>query len=325
MDVNRYTLNPPSLEQIASVFEQALQQNYHESSVDVATCPDLRGPPFHLAHKGLGGHEVVADIGGQANLFPRPLLDKKYSMIDCAQMMGLPPKHGQLLGAGAGPFHVLGQNTELAANLSWTGGYTHVTNATRFIAVQGSTDNGRPKIVCRASPSTDCALMMNLYGSDGVTGPVLRVTAKGRKGQEKSFPEFLRQALQTAFGEDRQIAVGGVFVIKSGIAKFHVMPDFPSEEDLPFPDRSAVEEWLTFHHFKAPMVCLTVFHTADPRRLGLRMEHTHCFSADGKDEGGHYHYDLLPDETDSAGTEVEYEAYFNTATELVRIDQPRSI
>lgn len=67
------------------------------------------------------------------------------------------------------------------------------------------------------------------------------------------------------------------------------------------------------------MVCLSVLHSADPEKLGLRMEHTHCFSTD-KDEGGHYHHDSLPDENDDE--EIEYEAYFNTAKVLYRIDMP---
>jgi hypothetical protein len=47
------------------------------------------------------------------------------------------------------------------------------------------------------------------------------------------------------------------------------------------------------------------------------MEHTHCFGGDGGGEGdgGHYHFDTTPEE-------VEYEAYFNTAKVVYRVDQP---
>jgi hypothetical protein len=45
----------------------------------------------------------------------------------------------------------------------------------------------------------------------------------------------------------------------------------------------------------------------------LRMEHTHCFSDHG--DGGHYHFDTTPEN-------VEYEAYFNIAKIIYRVDLP---
>lgn len=47
--------------------------------------------------------------------------------------------------------------------------------------------------------------------------------------------------------------------------------------------------------------------------LDLRVEHTHCFSDHGC--GGHYHYDVTPQE-------VEYLAYYTLAEKLYRIDRP---
>ena len=51
--------------------------------------------------------------------------------------------------------------------------------------------------------------------------------------------------------------------------------------------------------------------------MDLRMEHTHAFSVTGANAGGHYHYDV--EESDEA---VEYEAYFNTAKAIFRVDRP---
>lgn len=94
------------------------------------------------------------------------------------------------------------------------------------------------------------------------------------------------------------------------------MPDFPSEDKLPFRDRKQLEqEWLSYHVFDAPVVCLSVMHSADPG-LGLRMEHTHCFGVGGR-SGGHYHYDILDGDGD-----VEYEAFLNVASVVYRIDRP---
>ena len=112
-------------------------------------------------------------------------------------------------------------------------------------------------------------------------------------------------------------------MIKSGKSNFHVMPDFPHkppDQQYTFTTAKQLNNWLTYHDFdtspESPIVCLTVFHSADPeKRMGLRMEHTHCFTSDGSNRGGHYHYDL-------DGDDVEYEAYFNTAKVIYRINRP---
>jgi len=317
MKTTQHALSPPSLEELASVLQPALEANYAQASVSVVDCPDLSQSPFHLAGEGLSGNECTADIGGQPNLFPRPLLEKKYPLLECAKAMNLSPEKGMLIGAGAGPFHVIGQNSELAPNLSWKVSFDDVNNRSHYTKVIRDT-SGKPEASCQLSPSTDCALMMNLFGSSGETGPVLKITTRSRKGDGKSLTEHIRNTIHEAYGDDRQISMGGVFLIKRGKANFHVMPDFPPADE-PFKDRKAVEDWLTFHHFSAPIVCLTVFDSADPEKLGLRMEHTHCFSID-KDEGGHYHYDLSAGE--DGAEEVEYEAYLNTAKTLYRIDRP---
>ncbi|KAK4898440.1 hypothetical protein LTR27_004037 [Elasticomyces elasticus] len=320
MKTKRHPLSPPSLEDLVTTIRPALEQNYAQASVTIVQCPDLTQQPFSLAAAGLSGNECIADTGGQPHLFPRPLLEKKYSLIECAKCMSLSPEKGMLIGAGAGPFHVLGKNSELAPNLSWKGGYEQVKNQTHYSMIERFAEDGKANPVCKFCPSADCALMMNLFGSDGETGLVLKITARSRRGETKSFTECIRQALKNAYGAERQVSLGGVFVVKKGKALYHVMPDFPSADKLPFTDRHELNGWLTYHEFAAPMVCLSVFHSADPEKLGLRMEHTHCFSAvEGRDAGGHYHHDLPAGDD---GEEVEYEAYFNSAKTLYRIDQP---
>ena len=103
--------------------------------------------------------------------------------------------------------------------------------------------------------------------------------------------------------------MGGVFLIKSGRAKVHVMPDFSKS---PLCSDDEVNKWLQYFEASAPLICLTTFHSID-KGQDLRIEHTHCFSKHG--DGGHYHYDTTPDE-------VEYEGYFNIANILIRIDAP---
>ncbi|KAL2105566.1 hypothetical protein VUR80DRAFT_8160 [Thermomyces stellatus] len=154
--------------------------------------------------------------------------------------------------------------------------------------------------------------MINLFGFSGDPGPVLKITAKTRVGPETSFTECIRKGIAATYGDSRPISLGGAFLLKSGRARFHVMPDFAPEQDLPFKDRKSFDGWLAYQDFDAPMVCLCVLHSADPNDLNLRLEHTHAFSPLGKNAGGHYHYDVA-----GSDGEVEHEAYFNTAKSVV--------
>jgi hypothetical protein len=149
--------------------------------------------------------------------------------------------------------------------------------------------------------------MCNLYGCEGTTGSVLRITASNRTGS-LNFTDAIRGAIEETYGE-RTVSLGGVFIIKAGKAKLHVMPDFSK---TPLNTTEEKLSWLRFYDMSAPLVCLSVLHSHDPG-MALRMEHTHCFSRHG--EGGHYHFDTTPEE-------VEYEGYFNLAEVLYRIDRP---
>ena len=297
--VSKQKLSPPTLVDLVDCLNSSLTSNFKSVTVTVSPCPDLRSAPFHLAAEGLSGNERVADIGGPPNLHPFPRKDRIYSLPDMTRLMEMPPSRGFVLGAGAGPFHVLGVNSEAMPNLSYEG--DEVTNLTYYAKVK---DDGG--VMCEKSPSQDCGFMANLYGSDGQPDDVIKIVAKTRTG-ELDFISAIQRALKAEYGE-RPVSMGGVFLIKAGKANLHVMPDF-SEEALTL---EKMKDWLRFYDMSAPLVCLSVFHSHDPG-LDLRMEHTHCFSQHG--EGGHYHEDTTPDE-------VEYEAYFNVAKWIYRIDRP---
>lgn len=314
LPVLKLALSPPSLAELASAIRDGLQASFATTHVSVSTPPDLREAPFHLAARGLSGNARIADVGGQPNLAPSPNLNAKYDLLTISELMEMPRAGGLLIGAGAGPFHVLGRNTELMPNLAYgsaSGGKVH--NRTHFAKI--SEDGG---VQCqRIGESTGFGLMCNLLGCDGEMGPLLHIKAKGRRGPA-NFTQTIRKAVSAVFGE-KLISIGGVFVIHAGKAKLHVMPDFPKK---PFADRKEVENWLRYFDADAPIVCLSVFHSGDDQELALRMEHTHCFAADGPEKeqrGGHYHFDL-----DESMGEIEYEGWFNVADTLYRIDQPRS-
>lgn len=319
MTVTQHPRHPPPPAELADVIEKALQQNFTAASASVVDCPDLRQAPFKLSAPGLSGNTCIGDVGARGNLFPRPNYNARYSLLSLAQDMQMSPAQGSLIGAGAAPFQDIGQNAELAASLSWKHhvqvpdfsdpSTLHIINDTHVVKI-----NQDHSSTCESTTSTNCALMMNLFGSNGLPGPVLKVTARARTG-EKNFTNCIRLGLRDTYGPDHPISLGGVFLLKSGKAQFHIMPDFPPDNQLPFPNREYMEkEWLTYHVFRAPIVCLTVFHSADPEELDLRMEHTHCFETDGHEKGGHYHYDM-----DDGEDVVEYEAYLNVASVVYKI------
>ena len=297
--VEKVELSTPKLQELVPSITAGLKANFKDVSVEVTDCPDLRRSPFHLAGEGLSGNERIADIGGPPNLSPTPKLDRKYSLIEIRKLMEMEDNKGFILGAGAGPFHIIGVNSELIPNLSYEG--DRVTNLTHYARID-ATGGCR----CEKSPSLDFGLMANLFGSTGNPGKVLKIMAKIRTGK-LNFTDSIIKGLQMEFA-NHPVSMGGVFIIKQGKANLHVMPDFSKS---PLQTNQDVNQWLQYFDMSSPLVCLSVFHSHDPG-LDLRMEHTHCFS--NHNEGGHYHDDITPDE-------VEYEAYFNVARTLYRIDR----
>jgi len=294
-------LNPPTLDELCILLNGALSKNFQRSSVRIVDCPDLTRAPFLLASSGLCGNVRIADVGGVPNLHPMPKLDKIYQLRDIAELCGLP--NAFIIGPGAGPYRTVGRNCELMANAKF-GASTALKSHVAYVnPADGS-------CILDSNLRTDeFALMGNFLVSEGVPGKVLEVCASKRTGPE-NFTDCMRNALakETKNGS-RVISMGGCFLIEKGAAKLHVMPDFPS---TPFKSMEDLDNWLQYYEMQAPLVCLSVFHSIDPG-LELRMEHTHCFSTHG--QGGHYHYDVTPNE-------VEYRGYFVAAEKLYRIDRP---
>ncbi|OAP54592.1 hypothetical protein AYL99_11040 [Fonsecaea erecta] len=336
--VKKVELSPPSLASLADAIASGLSSNFAVSSCTVSTPPDLTHAPYHLAGPGLGGSPRIVEVGGPPNLSPSPNLTKRYDLAAIARQADMSPTTGFLLGAGAGPFDVLGQNAELMPNYAYgaaagqgVGGVEVVRNRTHYAKITPA-----DTVCCAPIPhaNTGFAFMCNLFCCDGVPVECLHVTARTRTGP-LNFTATIQHALRAAFGDQQLISLGGVFLIKKGTAKLHVMPDFPAQ---PFTSRADLERWLRYFDMSfggeadeqkgtGPLVCLSVLHSGHDGGLGLRMEHTHCFTVSaggfGADtdaettKGGHYHYDL-----DETRDEIEYEGWFNVAECVYRVDQP---
>eukprot|EP00055_Hartaetosiga_balthica_P007530 m.26004 g.26004 ORF g.26004 m.26004 type:complete len:330 (-) comp5817_c0_seq3:339-1328(-) len=292
-------LHVPDEDELVKVLTDGLKGNFGNVSVSFEACPDLTKEPYFLASKGLCGHPRLVDVGGVPNLVPVVKRNKIYNLKDVAKAIGLPGAF--FIGAGAGSSRLVGVNCELMPN-------SHIATSeinTHFAKVDPKTD----KIILEHYASNEFGLLANFLATDGsMDGNVLKIEVDTRIGEE-NFVSCIRNTLHAFYGKDKPVGLGGVFVIETGDAKIHVMPNF---SDAPLDTDDDVEEWLNFYTCHSPLTCLSVLISSDPG-LDLRVEHTHCFSAHG--EGGHYHCDTTP-------KEVKYCAYFQVAPEIFRVDPP---
>ncbi|XP_003385232.1 PREDICTED: ester hydrolase C11orf54 homolog [Amphimedon queenslandica] len=302
--VEKRQLHTPDLSHVAQVIESGLKENFKEASVNVVDCPDLTSSPWQLAAPGLGGAPRLLDVGGVPYLMPLIQREKVYDLAQVASLAGLP--NGFILGAGAGSYRVAGVNCEMMANIKFSDPDSGAPHNIGSYSAKVSTEDG--SAIIEKFPYTEAGPLANLLLCEGTPGaPVLEIKARKRVGEE-NFVTCMRKSLAAYFGEG-PVGLGGVFMIKKGKAKLHIMPDF---SQTPLTTNEGVNKWLQFYNMSSPLTCLSVFISCDPG-LDLRVEHTHCFSSHG--DGGHYHYDVTPQE-------VEYHGYYVIAEEIVRIDRP---
>lgn len=281
-----------------------MKTNFADVVVEIVDCPDLTQCPFHLAASGLGGDPTIVEFGGPPYLLPLVDRSKVYDLVPLTRNIGgYQSKEFFTCGAGAGPWPLFNQNCEGMMNLrvGSDGSLTNETHVARTIP-------GGIELSKVPQAETRCALLGNLFLCEGQPGKVLRVAAKKRTGSE-NFISTIRLTLAEYFTEDKIVGLGGVFIMKEGKARQHVMDQF---SETPLHTENDLNKWLTFHEMSAPLIAVGTLVTSEAD-LDLRLQHFHSFSTHG--QGGHYHYDTTPDT-------VEYEGYFNVGARIVRIDKP---
>ncbi|GMT09057.1 hypothetical protein PFISCL1PPCAC_354, partial [Pristionchus fissidentatus] len=288
----------PSLENLADAFRTALPSNFDTVSVDIVDCPDLSSAPFNLTSPGFGKNLVIAEVGGPGNLFPEIHKQKAFDITTICKTCEHPEAFA--FGPGAGPWPIVGVNCEMVADVNCASGRV----GTRIARLE------KDSYALEQISKPVFSLMANLAVSDAESGQrVVHIKAKKRLGST-NFPDSLRAALVAAFPQ-QLVSLGGFFILRSGKAKLHVMPDFPGCGHFAS-EKEIGSEWLKYFEMAAPLVCATVMHSNEGGSHKLRVEHTHCYSDHG--DGGHYHYDTTPDE-------VEYEGWFAPASAVYRIDE----
>ncbi|KAH8379067.1 hypothetical protein KR009_002956 [Drosophila setifemur] len=296
-------LHVPALSELQQVIQGALCSNFASVDVSVGPCPDLKGTEFALVESGLGGKPTLLEAGGPPYLRPLVQRDKLYNLTEITRRIQGPGKIFAV-GAGAGPWPIRGSNCEGIFNLS-VNEKDKLTNGSYTATVRGD----KEECVLEKIPDSEprCALILNLFLSEGKPGDVLRIQAKQRTGEE-NFIECIRRGLEQHY-QDRAVGLGGIFVVKKGTVHQHVMRDF-SKTPIRTPEE--IQKWLKFYEMPAQLNALGTLVTKD-LGLDLRLQHFHSFSFENW--GGHYHYDTSPDI-------VEYEAYLNVAERVVRVDRP---
>lgn len=295
----------PSLDEVKTVLQGTLLNNFVDVSVEVVDCPDLSKSPYDLVDNGLGGSPALLEVGGPPFLLPLVQRNKIYDLKSLIRKCYPETKSSILaIGAGAGPFPIRGTNCEGIYNMKLAAN-GDVHNSSYTAKVHGPNED----CVLEKVPPTETrsALLLNLFLSQGQPGKVLKVVCRKRKGTE-NFVECMRLGLQKNYGE-KCVGMGGIFLIKKGHVHQHVMRDFST---TPIHTDEDVNNWLKFYNMPAQLnaVGTLVTHEND---MDLRLQHFHSFSS--SNWGGHYHYDTTPDT-------VEYEGYFNIAERIVRIDKP---
>ncbi|XP_019750783.1 ester hydrolase C11orf54 homolog isoform X2 [Hippocampus comes] len=300
-------LHVPDLEELRTVLQTGLEDNFAEVKVSVVECPDLTKEPFNFPVKGLCGSPRVTDVGGVPYLVPLVQKHKEYDMNALSRELELPGAF--MLGAGAVSSRIVGMNAELIPLVLTEADGRPAVNSSYFSSInpvdgQCLQERYRDKF-------SDCnfGLLGNLYACEGRPGKVIEVRAKRRTG-DHSIVTALRKTLEVHY-PDKSLALGGTFIIQKGNAKIHIMPREFSV--CPLTSNEEVNSWLKHFEVKAPLICQSVLVSKDPG-LDLRVEHTHCFSPHG--EGGHYYIDTTPDS-------VEYLGYFVPAEFMYRIDRPK--
>ncbi|KAG5884655.1 hypothetical protein JTB14_005399 [Gonioctena quinquepunctata] len=291
----------PPLQEVAEVLNKSLRSNFGQVQVEVVDCPDLTQQPFTLASSGLGGSPKIIELGGNPYLIPVVHREKIYELKGIAKLVESDPAF--IIGPGAGPNPYIGVNCEGIYNLKIANGI--VDQQTRISKVDKDDDKSIQEIL--PNNETRLALLGNLFVSEGKPGKVIKVHAKKRTGED-NFITSIRKALEDAY-QDKLIGMGGVFLLKEGKVKQHVMRDFSK---TPLENEEQMNKWLKFYNMSAPLIAVGTLVNGDAG-LDLRVQHFHSFSHHG--EAGHYHYDTTPET-------VEYIGYFNLGEKIYRIDRP---
>lgn len=297
----------PKLSTVAAAIEKSLQTNYEVVKIAVMDCPNLQECGYPA--RGLGGDTCLVDLGGEPYAHNFKYRDIRFYLDEVSAACGLP--NAYVVGASIAHREVLRGHCGEMIPCVYIGGKNY-SKAARV-------GNNKEPIV-EPYDSYLHGGLANFFLCNGELSPVLKIEVERRIGKEKSFVHAIRQGLVKLSQQSGQLGMGGVFEMLEGKVRSHIMPDFEcigykyydEEKDEVFRD------FLQFYETMGPnLLCFTTLWSGDPTggKLHLRPshEHTHFYHRKNTSEGGHYHYDITPEE-------VHYIGYFNLAQKVYRVN-----
>lgn len=159
-----------------------------------------------------------------------------------------------------------------------------VANGTHYSFVNKSTGECILQRLPANEDETTFALLANLYICEGKPGKVIKVHAKKRTGK-LDFIACMQKALEKHYKDelvgkshklslrcsvkrygnsiDRRISMiglGGMFEMKNGKVKQHIMQDF---SDTPLTTEAQLNNWLRFYEMETPLIAVGTFVSAE--------------------------------------------------------------
>eukprot|EP01084_Bolivina_argentea_P182554 315124_1 len=318
---NAASLHTPPLHDIEKYLQKELPSYFKESTITVTKCPDL-STWGNIASKGICGNSKLVEVGGP-RLIQSNLQRTTYSMSDVLNICNM--SKGLFLGAASVSSNIVGNNAELIPNIFLNNKQTSNTINNSHYAMINKYDS--PTIDAYNSCNHGC--FANLFLCDGHNNDnVLYVRCKSKIG-DLNFVSAIRTCLvkylkDKGLDHSKQIGMGGVIKILNGKIHSLIMPNYPNYKNRGFGDlitynNIEMKKWLNFYDFGPNLIMMSCIVTDDPtedKLLDVRHEHTHFYSLDKTNQGGHYIDSATPDE-------IEYEAYFSLAKVFYRIDDAK--
>ncbi|MDC0240558.1 DUF1907 domain-containing protein [Candidatus Pelagibacter sp.] len=299
-----------SLDKISKALQNGLLNNYKAVEVSVVECPNLRD--WDCPSEGISGNQKIIDVGGEPYMHDPKFIGTEFDYEEISKMIGSEKSYA--LGAGSGAMSCLnGHCGELVINENL------ITSESKSIIARVGKNK---ECIAEKYTARKHGGLGNVFYTDGVKGKVIKIKIKGRSGEQGSLPQAMRKALSDnlQIKKNEHIALAGVFRILNGKIKSHVQPDYADIKHEYYDPKQmkCVKDFLEFYEPIGPgLQGYSVLWTGDPTGGDLNLresgEHTHFHSYIKENIAGHYHFDVTPEE-------IEYEGYFNTASEVHRVN-----
>jgi len=310
LTIEKASFKEVSLDKINAALQKGLSKNFKEVAVSIVDCPNLKD--WNCAAEGMSGNQKITDVGGEPYMHDKKYIGAEFDFKEVGKQIGSEKSYA--FGAGSGAMSCLGGHCgELVINNNF------ITKESKsVIAMVGK----NKECITEKYSATKHGGLGNIFYTDGKKGKVIKILIKGRSGEQGSLTQAIRAALIEHLqikGNDH-VGLAGVFRVLKGKIKSHVQPDYADVKHEYYDPKlmKCVKDFLQFYQpVGSELQCYSVLWTGDPTcgNLNLREsgEHTHFHSYKDRQEAGHYHCDVTPDE-------IEYECYFNTANEIYRIN-----